>query len=92
MDFFVEGRFKAERAKSQMLNGFQDFGVSFQQDFFVSPVEVGDYFCVTFQPGGFLGNSANIYLQVEAGGTHAIIQKFLQSCGGCGAVQLAIVD
>src|ERR1700730_9734601 len=75
-----------------MLNGFEDLGVSLQQDFFISSVEVSDDFGVALQAGGFRGNCANIYFQVEAGGTHAVIQKFLQSGSGCDAIQLAIVD
>ena len=59
VNFFVEGGLEAQGAESEMLDGFEDFGVSFEQDFFVAAVEVGDDFGVAFQAGVFGRNGAD---------------------------------
>src|SRR5450755_2711682 len=71
VNFFVEGGLEAEGAESEMLDGFEDFGVSFEEDFLVAAVEVGDDFGVAFQAGAFWRDGADGYFEFEAGGAHA---------------------
>ena len=43
-----------------MLDGLEDFGVSFEQDVFVSSVEVGDDLGVAFSRCGVSGHGADV--------------------------------
>jgi hypothetical protein len=92
VNFFVESGFETESAECEMLDGFEDFGVSFEQDFFVAAVEVGDDFGVAFQAGVFGRNGADGYFQLEAGGADAVVEKFLQRFRGGGAIEFAVAN
>ncbi len=64
VNFFVEGGLEAESAECEMLDGFQHLSVSFEQDFFVAAVEVGDDFGVAFHAGVFGGDGVDVYFEL----------------------------
>ena len=92
VNFFVEGGLEAESAESEMLDGFEDFGVSFEEDFLVAAVEVGDDFGVAFQAGVSGRDGADVYFELEAGGADAVVEKFLQRFRGGGAIEFAVAN
>jgi hypothetical protein len=71
MDFFVMRGFEAQRAQRQMLDGFQDFGVTFKQDFFIATIEVGDNLSLAVRGVGRV-DGTHVDFQVQAGGADRV--------------------
>lgn len=78
MNFLVIRGFEAQRAKRQVLDSFQDFGVAFEQSVLIAAVEVGSDFGI----GGIAAcgrlDSAHGHFQIPAASTDDFLQKLLQ--------------
>jgi hypothetical protein len=90
VNFFMEGRLEAQSAKSEMLDGFEDFGVALEKNVLVAAIEVGDDFREAFFNRSIGGDSADIDFEVESGGANAFGEKFLESSGSGDAIKFTV--
>src|ERR1700730_11551450 len=72
-----------------MLEGLQDLCSALQEQFLVSPVQIGDDFRI---PSGIRRSHAHGHLQLESRRLDSLFQELPERIGGSLSVELAILD